>query len=89
MIFSELSAKLRQTVWMLMNEGIFTEIMKNLTIMSRIKLGKAHMSKIMNDENELVQIADVDTVDERIESADRKDNGGVLTLEEWKGLWDI
>ena len=52
---------------MLLNEGTLTEIMKKLTIMRKIKLWKARMSKIINDENEWVQIADADTVDGPIE----------------------
>ena len=49
----------------------------------RAKLWKAHMSKIMNKENEWDRIAD--TVEGPIESDDRKDNGSVQILERLKG----
>ena len=45
------------------------------------------MSKIMNEENELDQIADADTVEEPIERVEKRDNGGVKTLEDWLGAW--
>ena len=54
---------------------------------ARAKLWKAHMSKIMNEQDEWVQIADADTVDGPIESDKRRDNGGVEIHEDWKGAW--
>ena len=42
------------------------------------------MSKILNEENELDQFADADTISM---SDERRDNGGIQILEDWKGAW--
>ena len=72
---------------MLLEEGVCEKMMEHFILMRRIeKNWKAHMSKIMNEENEWDQI--VDAVEGPIGRSDeRRDNGGVQILEDWKGTW--
>ena len=54
----------------------------HVNVKDRAKLWIAHMSKIMNEEDEWDQIVDADTVEGPIESDERRDKEGIQTLED-------
>ena len=68
---------------MLLEKGACKEIMEHFILMRRIEQNSGkHMSEIMNEWDQIA-----DTVAGPIDSDERRDNGGVQILEDWKGAW--